>query len=86
MTAVITILSSRETAPKLPDRVRDMTWWSNGYANWNDEDLEHRIRIERETFTRSLETISPHITKHPTNMKPKPTTDGRQFDLYAFLL
>ena len=47
-----------------------MTWWSNGYANWNEEDFKHRMRIEREKFTRILETISSHITKHLTNMKP----------------
>ena len=70
MTAVDTILSvTKETGPKLPDRVRDMMWWSNGYANWNEEDFKHRMRIERETFTRILETISSHITKHLTNMK-----------------
>ena len=79
MTAVNTILLiSKETAPKLPDRVRDMTWWSNGYVNWKEEDFKHRVRIERETFTRILETISPDITKHPTNTKPNPTTDDRQ--------
>ena len=79
MTTVNTILSiSKETAPKLPDRVRDMTWWSNEYVNWNEEDFKHRMRIERETFTRILETISPVITKHPTITKPNPTTDHRQ--------
>ena len=80
MTAVnTTILSiSKETAPKLPDRVKDTTWWSNGYVNWNEEDFKHRMQIERETFTRILEITSPHITKHPTIMKPNPTTDDRQ--------
>ena len=41
MTAVNTILSiSKETPPKLPDRVKDTAWWSNGYVNWNEEEQE----------------------------------------------
>ena len=53
MTTVQTALmmhSKPQHKPRMPNVDYDGSkiWWSNGYANWSEEEFKHRLRISRE--------------------------------------
>ena len=57
MTTVQTALmmhSKPQHKPRMPNVDRDGSkiWWSNGYANWSEEEFKHRLRISRENLNR----------------------------------
>ena len=43
-------------------------WWTNGYKNWDDSQLKHRLRVSRETLELMLQRIEIYIVKGPTNI------------------
>ena len=59
-------------------------WWTNGYKNWDDIQLKHRLRVSRELFELMLQRIEIYIVKEPTNMVPFPIEPHRQFGITLY--
>ena len=59
-------------------------WWTNGYKNWDDSQLKHRLRVSRETFELMLQRIGIYVVKEPTNMVLFPTEPHRQLGITLY--
>ena len=91
MTTVQTALmmhSKPQHKPRMPNVDRDGSkiWWSNGYANWSEEEFKHRLRISRENFEFILRTVGPYIEKTPTNLVSNPIESHRELALTLYRL
>ena len=48
--AAVALCQVKERKERIKSKVRNKTWWIEGYDNWDDADFKKRLRISRETF------------------------------------
>ena len=59
-------------------------WWTNGYKNWDDSQLKHRLRVRRETLELMLQRIEIYIVKGPRNIVPFPIEPHGQLGINLY--
>ena len=68
--SVSALPSGKEGKERAPNKVRDRSWFQDGFGQWNDQLLKEHFRVKRETFQLILSCIADDIRKEPIVMKP----------------
>lgn len=80
------MLNKKPREERGEDELRNNTWWSQGYRNWDDAAFKKRLRVSRDTFEFILAEITNDIVKQPTRMKPQPTPPATQLAICLYRL
>ena len=80
------LLNKKPREERGEDELRNNTWWSQGYRNWDDAAFKKRLRVSRDTFEFILAEITNDIAKQPTRMNPQPTPPATELAICLYRL
>ena len=76
-----TVMTKSNRNQRGPDELRNDSWWTDGYQNWEQESFKKTFRVSRDTFEFILGKIANLIVKEPTPMKARATPPAAQLAL-----